>query len=222
MSNHPQNKMSTQPDQRQAPQPTRGRARKRRDSGLYLPLWSIILMLFLVCGVTMGVVWLVLNSGASQSIEQVNAEGTPIAPTQPEPLIIISSPVGGTTVDSPMTATIPPEFESPAVQNLFQVPPNYQFAGPVLPTVFISPTPMMIGLGSLVEVMGVGEQGLNVRDKAGVFGTTILFQGTLGARFIVVGGPEQQDNLTWWQIQDATNASRVGWASGQYLNAIPN
>lgn len=208
---------------RQPQQDHRGRARKRRDSGLYLPLWSLILMLFSVCGVTVGAIWLVLNSGHSQqSGEIVNPQGTLVAPTQPEPLIIISSPVGMEAIISPMTATIPPEFDSQTVQNLFQVPPNYQFAGPVLPTVFISPTPMVIGVGSLVEVISVGEQGLNVRDSGGVFGTNVLFQASLGARFNVIGGPEQQDNLTWWQIQDVSNASRVGWASAQYLNAIPN
>lgn len=218
MSNHPQPNPT---DPRPAPS-QRGRARKRRESGLYLPLWSILLMLFSVCGITIGAVWLILNSGSVQQREQVNEQGTVIAPTQPEPLIIISSPVGLDALLSPMTATLPPEFESPAVQNLFQVPANYQFAGPVLPTVYISPTPMMIAIGSLVQVSGVGEQDLNVRDSAGVFGTNVIFRAPLSSRFMIVGGPEQQDNLTWWQIQDVNDSSRVGWASGQYLVAIPN
>jgi hypothetical protein len=108
MSNQPQPQPNPSSQERHQSPANRGSARKRRENGLYLPLWSILLMLLSVCGITVGVVWLVLSNGASnQSGERVNEQGTMIAPTQPEPLIIISSPVGMETLISPMTATIP-------------------------------------------------------------------------------------------------------------------
>jgi hypothetical protein len=205
--------------------PRRGKARQRRDGGLYLPLWSIILMLFAVCGATLGIVALVLSLGGKSTEGTVNAQGTVIPPTQPEPVLIVNSPVPtdrpADFPDSPATATIPPQFDPNLVQGLFQAPPDFRLEGPVLPTLVLTPTPVALTIGATVIVADVGDQELNVRDMAGIFGTNIVFRAPNGQRFTIIGGPEQQDNLTWWQIQDPTNPARSGWASAQYLQAIP-
>lgn len=206
----------------QTPPPTgRGRARQRRESGLYLPLWSILLVILMACAITAGVVFLVLNMGGDGR-RVVYAQGTPLPPTQPPPVLIVSSPVPterpADFPASPATATIPPEFD---LQSLFQLPPDFSLAGPTLPTPVLTPTSIAITIGAEVVVFDLGGQELNVRDSPGVFGTNILFRATEGQRFIVVDGPQQQDNLTWWQIQSVGQRSQIGWASGQYLQAVP-
>lgn len=204
-------------------QPRRQRA-PRSDSGLYLPLWSIALMLLVVAGVAGGVVLLVIGLGNSGR-DTVNALGTPIPPTQPPPVLIVSSPVPterpASFPASPATPTLPPQFDPAANTGLLRAPEDFRLAGPTLPTPVITPTPITIGPGVTVEVIDVGEQQLNVRNQAGVFGTEIRFRAGEGERFRVVDGPLQVDNLTWWQIQDFNDPNRTGWAASQYLLAVP-
>ncbi|PJF22660.1 MAG: hypothetical protein CUN56_04895 [Phototrophicales bacterium] len=202
--------------QRQAQLPPRpqGKARARRDSGLYLPLWSLALMLFVVIGIAMGVVLLVISLGV-QNTRNPNA-----LPTQPAPVVIVSSPVPterpAAFPASPATPTLPAQF-----RNLLQAPADFSLAGPVLPTVFISPTPIYIEIGVRVRVVGLSGDELNIRDSAGIFGTTVLFRVPEGTIFDVVAGPLQVDNLSWWQLRDPNDPTRIGWAASQYLEAIP-
>lgn len=93
--------------------------------------------------------------------------------------------------------------------------------GPTLPAIVFTPTPMPITIGATVSVQGVGDQQLNVRDKAGVQGTTVLFRSTQGTLFIVVEGPAQADGFTWWRIQNPANTSETGWAVANYLRPLP-
>lgn len=182
-------------------------------------------MLLLVFGLTAGIVALALNMGGRHAQGVVNPQGTLIPPTQPEPVLIVSSPIAterpADFPASPATATIPPQFDPNLVQGLFQAPPDFRLSGPILPTLVLTPTPVALVIGATVIVTDVGDQELNIRDAAGIFGTNIVLRAPQGQQFIVIGGPEQQDNLTWWQIQDSANPARSGWASAQYLRAIP-
>ena len=197
---------------RAPPPPPRGKARARRDSGLYLPLWSLVLMLVIVIGIAAGIVMLILSLGATQNPTTL--------PTQPPPMVIVSSPIPterpAAFPASPATPTLPAQFN-----NLLQAPADFSLAGPVLPTVFISPTPMFIEIGVRVQVIGLSGDELNVRDNAGIFGTNVLFRVPEGTFFDVIAGPLQVDNLSWWQIRNAADPSQIGWAASQYLAAIP-
>ena len=213
------------PPQRGQPRPPRrGRARQRRDSGLYLPLWSIALMLLVVIAITAGIVLFVVSLGQNNR-QSVNAQGSPIVPTQPPPVVVVSSPVPTVRPDafpaSPATPTIPPQFDPVLNAGMFQAPPDFSLAGPTLPTVEISPTPMTITVGVQVLVVEVGDQQLNVRDEAGIFGTNVIFRANEGERFNILAGPQQIDNLSWWQIADPRDPNRTGWAASQYLQAVP-
>jgi hypothetical protein len=206
------------------PPPRPGSARHRRDNSLYLPLWSIALTFILVIALAAGIVVLVVSLGQDNQ-QTVNAQGTPIPPTQPPPVVIVSSPVPTARPESfaasPATPTLPPQFDPALNDGMFEAPPDFSLAGPTLPTVEISPTPISIGVGVNVIVVDVGEQQLNVRDAAGVFGTTVLFRAPENTRFTVVSGPQQVDNLTWWQITNVNDPTQSGWASAQYLQAVP-
>lgn len=212
----PQSSQSALPPQppavpRRHPMPPparRGKGHSRRDSGLYFPLWSIVLMLFFVTTTAAGIVLIVLSLGGE-------------SPPDANPIVIIYSPQptqpSGAYPLSPATATLPPD-----AQSLLNRPPvTFVLAGPTLPTPIISPTPQRINLGGHILVVGVGVQQLNVRNNPGVIGTSIVFRAEENTRFTVVDGPQQSDGLTWWKIQDPANAARTGWAASNYLQPTP-
>ena len=180
-----------------------GKARARRDSGLYLPIWSLILMLIIVMGLAAGIIMLVISLGGNEAPETA-------------PVVILSTAVPSQRPQafpiSPATATFPPE-----VDTLRSPIAPLVLAGPTVVTPFISPTPRPIAIGETVIVADVGADELNVRDSAGVIDTTIVFRAPEGTRFTIVDGPRQSDGLTWWLIQDPFDSTRRGWAASNYL-----
>ncbi len=85
------------------------------------------------------------------------------------------------------------------------------------------PTPVATGgitLGDRVQVTGVGVVGLSIRAAPGTAAERISIAGE-GEIFIVIGGPQEVDNLTWWRLRDEANPQREGWAAGDYLVEAP-
>jgi hypothetical protein len=194
------------PTQRRPVQPPYPQ-RKPRSSALYLPWWSMVMMLIVVLLASFLVVGGIYFLGGS----------TPVSTTQ-EPIvrIITAEP----TLDN-NAVTNPTEL--PATQIIVQSDENVvlELTGPTLAPVVFTATPQPITVGSAVVVAGVGDQELNVRDNAGVLTTSVIFRADEGTRFVVVDGPTQADGFTWWQIQDTTNASLIGWAVSNYLSVAP-
>jgi hypothetical protein len=177
--------------------------RRRRDNALILPWWSILAMLVLVLAVAFGLVALLLSFGNRPPTNEV----TPIiriitaVPTQPGALQALPT-------------------SAPLIQVGGQgtTPQQLALEGPTLAIVQFTPTPMPITIGATVVVEGVDADQLNVRDAAGVQGTSILFRVNEGTLFTIIGGPMQADNFTWWQIQDVLNPANTGWAVANFLN----
>lgn len=179
-----------------------GAARSRRDSGLYLPLWSVLVMLIVVIAAAAGVIALIVMAGGRQ-------------PEPGEPVVVIATPEP--TFTAPPDANIPePTATLPAVQGAtFEGPlPTFALEGPTLPPVVLSPTPIQIQVGATVIVDA--SDGLNIRDAAGL-STNILFRADDQTRFTVIGGPSSVDNLTWWQVQSPIDPTQTGWAAADYL-----
>jgi len=91
------------------------------------------------------------------------------------------------------------------------------------PTVTPLPLPPSTGkidIGSRVQVNGTGAAGLNLRAAPGTRSerVTIAAEGSL---FIVAGGPQEADGLTWWLLKDETNPEREGWGAANYLVEAP-
>jgi hypothetical protein len=195
----------TQPVARVSHNAQKGTARHRRDNALYLPLWSLALMILVVIAAVFGIVAAVLSFGGDPAPE-------------PEPVVVVSSPVATQRPDSfpvsPATPTLPDYvvLDRPVV--------TFGLEGPTLQPVQISPTPRSVAVGLQVRVVDVGLQELNVREVPGVRGTVIVFRADEGTVFDVVDGPEQSDGLTWWKIADPLNATRTGWAAANYLEVI--
>lgn len=199
---HIQPTRGQRPPTAQYPRPVRPPA--PQDNALYLPWWSLVVMLLLVMVVVFGVVGVVFVLGANQP----PAEVTPI-------IRIITA--------QPFTQNAPAPLlqEPPVLPSGNSVPPpQLALEGPTLPPVLFTPTPVPITLGSTVTVRGVDAQQLNVRDNAGVLGTTVLFRAPEGTNFTIVDGPNQADGFTWWKIQSVSNPAQSGWAVANYLQAV--
>ncbi len=167
----------------------------RRDSGLYLPWWSLVIMLVFVGCAAVGAL-LVVNSIGNNAA--VGGE-TPI-------VIVITStftagpPASPTSV--PMPATITPTAPLPTIPPTASLPPG-NFA-----------------IGERVKVVGVGLSGLNVRSAPGI-GSTIKFRASDDEQFVLKEGPQIASSEEWWYIQDPNDENRGGWASRRFLTVLP-
>jgi hypothetical protein len=179
---------------------TERKPKDRSRSALYLPAWSVGVMLLLVFGIVGAIIMLVYTLGGQ------NAPGG-----QPRVVIITAQPS-----DTP-APTVVQEPTSPAIEPLpdFQGPiPTFALEGPTLPPIILSPTPVAISIGATVIV---NVEGLNIRTAPGTDNDVVANANT-GERFTVVDGPQQASNLTWWHITDPDDPERDGWAAADYLD----
>jgi SH3 domain-containing protein len=165
----------------------------RRDSGLYLPLWSVALMLLIVVGIAFGIIFIVLSLGGN-------------AATGGSPRVLIITAQPSITPNSPPTQQSPQPILNPQNQGPL---PTFALEGPTLQPVVLSPTPEEVAVGKVVTVI---VSSVNVRSAAGR-GNDVLFTGSEGDTFTVTGGPTQSDGVTWWQVQNTNNGSQSGWVA---------
>lgn len=83
-----------------------------------------------------------------------------------------------------------------------------------VPTQTLPPGDFAIGV--TIQVVGVGEAGLNVRSAPGLDGTPLFLAGE-GDFYTLVGGPQDVDGYEWWKIEDPDNPASVGWAARNFL-----
>lgn len=195
---------------RQAPPPGYvPRPRRRRDnpkdSALYLPWWSIALMLVGVIIVSLGLVGGVYLLGGSSGFL-----------AEPSPIILIVTADVNAINNNVSTQAIQqaPSTEIISGQN---APSSLELAGPTLAPVQISATPAAIRIGSVIFVEGVDLNTLNVRSVPSLTESAILFRAEELEVFNVIAGPDQSEGFTWWQIQDPTDINRIGWAVSNFL-----
>jgi len=202
------------PQRRQGPPPTAyvpqevyptRRAPQRRpaapsESGLYLPWWSLILLVGIVSVLAFGL--LLLFSELSQPQTPGNQP--------PRVQVITSQP------------TLSENFTGNTGQAGQYWPTPIPMALPTatlpLPTPAPSPTlpPGEFAVGVTVSVVGVDLSGLKVRESPGYDGT-LRFLAAEGNAFVIVDGPQEVDDLEWWRLEDPNDASRYGWAARNYL-----
>ncbi len=169
----------------------KGRARLRRDSGLYLPWWSLVVMLAAVGGLAFG------------ALVVVNTMGGQAAPGGSTPIVVVIT----------ATYTIgPPASQTPIPRPVTLTPT------PPLPTIAASVTlpPGNFVIGATVQIVGVGGSGLNVRSGPGKQ-FTAKFLAKDGEKYVLKEGPQTASDEEWWHIQDANNPNNDGWASRRFL-----
>jgi hypothetical protein len=161
---------------------------------MYLPWWSLLVMLAVVGGLSLGA-FLVVNTMGGQAI-----------PGGSTPLIVV------------ITATFtvgPPASESPIPVKPTLTPTR------ALPT--IAPTaslpPGDVALGATIQIVGVGGSGLNVRSGPGKQ-FTAKFLAQEGEKYTVKDGPQTASDEEWWFIEDAANPNNAGWAARRFLQVV--
>jgi len=176
------------------PSPVQG-VRSRSSNPLAIPIWSIVLMLFMVGGTVACIILAVLGLGGR----------TP--PTAAPQFVILTAPPTNTP-----DIVLPALVVSPTLPAEFQgsVAP-FELEGPTLEPIIYTATPTpapKITVGSVVQV--IGTNGINLRAAPGTDQARVDVADP-GETFIVIGGPEQANALIWWQIRDSDNLT--GWVA---------
>ena len=184
----------------------RGRktARERRDSGLYLPWWTLLILL--------GGVALIATLG----ILGLSALGGQFAPGGETPVVIVitSTPtLLPSTARPTLIATTTPFLLAPSPTSALESPT------PAIAEATLPPEAYELRVGATVEIIDVGTAGLNVREGAGT-SFPVLFIAPEGGRFEVIDGPETTGDLTWWQLRGVSNPDQTGWAVQEYLSVV--
>jgi hypothetical protein len=172
----------------------------KRDNAMYLPAWSLGLMLLFVLGLSFAVVLAVLALGG-----QFEPAGDPI-------VVIITAIPSSTPPINSVSATL----GVPTLRAVNDSVPQFPLEGPTLQPIVLSPTPLSISVGVQVRV---NEAGLNIRAGAGL-DQEVRFTADFGLTFSVVGGPEEASGITWWQVADPLDPTRSGWAAASYLEVL--
>lgn len=76
-----------------------------------------------------------------------------------------------------------------------------------------------IAIGSKVVIVDTGGNGLNFREQPSRTANKIrsLPEGSI---YEVVGGPQQADELVWWQLKDPADGV-TGWGAQNYMKLAP-
>ena len=179
--------------------------RSRASNPLYLPLWSVGLMLVGAFCITFSIISLVLLLGGN----------TPSSGGEPRVVIITAIP--SPTFDAAAAPTVTPTsplLPSDGTPGAF---PTFALEGPTLPPVILSPTPVSIAVGQSVIV---NEDQVRLRASPGLDGELISYL-AIGTQFTVIGGPQMASSLTWWQVEDPTQPLVRGWVAADYLEPAP-
>jgi hypothetical protein len=169
-------------------------AKSKRESGLYLPWWSLLIMLVFVGCAAVGALLVVNSIG-----------GTAPAGGQTPIVIVITStftvgpPASYTPI--PQAATITPTKPLPTIPPTASLPPG------------------VFAIGETVKVIGVGLNGLNVRAGPGT-DQTIKFRASDDELFVLKEGPQTASGEEWWFIEDTKDKTKNGWASRRFLTVI--
>jgi len=180
-------------NRRPAAPPRRGGQRAPRESGCYLPWWSLVILIIFVGAASFGLLYAAVTLGSSSLLE-------------PTPRVVI---VTSALEPSPI-GTLP---GAPTAIATFQTTPT-----PTLGTVEPTRTPLPGGclLNDEVIVFGTGGVGLNLRDRPG---GEVLFIAKEGERMLVIDGPQFFDDTEWCQVRSLSQGSSFGWAALSFLIA---
>jgi len=153
-------------------------------------LWLIVGGVGLA-GLVLGGVWSLVLTGRAYPGGQPTA--APIITVLPAPTPTL------------IAASATPEFTS--------IP-----TGPTAPPGVPTPTGG-IKLGDLIQVVGTGVEGLNVRAGPGVDQPVNLL--ALDSEvFRVDDGPREASGYVWWRLSDLLDPARGGWAAENYLQVV--
>ncbi|MGI6379934.1 MAG: SH3 domain-containing protein [Anaerolineae bacterium] len=176
------------------------------------PKWMWIVVPILVILVLAGI-WALLVSDDGEA----SPEGT-VLPTQAA-AVATSAPEREQlpTVES-SDETVLPELDVTATPTREVLPLKTHTPTPAqvaaTPTEAESEAGVGLAVGESVKVVNTGGAGLNMRAGAGT-GHAKVKTLAEGATVEIIGGPEEANNYTWWQVRDSGGAT--GWVVQTYL-----
>ena len=187
------------------------RALKRARNPLYFPLPWLLLTLLLVVLASVGAAALVLR-----------LRGEAAAPALEPPIQIVT--VDAVEIEIALTDDLTSNTDmadsAPRVILAAETPASLVLTGPAVPTVIVTNTPVPLAVGLQARVHNVGSDELNVRNSPSLRQSQVLFRAPAGTLFNVIGGPQQADGYSWWQLHDP-QFELIGWAVSNYLQVVP-
>jgi hypothetical protein len=177
---------------------------KQNDSGWYLPWWSLILMVIVVGASALAFIYFI----ASFDQPQIPGNQTPsVREITSQPTLSQDFASGGPALPSyPNPTSIPQALPSPTVALPTPVPSQTMPPGEFI-------------VGTRIQVVGVGSDGLNVRSTPGLDGA-VNFQAYDDEIFVIVDGPQIVDDREWWKLEDPEDSYRGGWAVRNFLMIV--
>lgn len=176
--------------------PRRGRDGRRapRDSGLYLPWWSLVILIVFVGVAAFSILVIVANLSTNSIGNQT-----------PQFVVVTSAINPGVGQNLGLPTGIPTE------------PPT---AVPILPTISASRTPLPGGclLNAEVVVFNTGPVGLNLREEPRLSGER-LWVAQEGNVLKVIDGPQFFDDFEWCKVESITRPGQVGWGVIDFMIA---
>ncbi len=183
------------------------RARRRAYNPYYLSWRSLF---FLVC--------IVIAAALAVVVALAAMRGAPDMPPSAPVIEVIAAPArSAAEAESGRTSESASAEEE--VILAAETPDRLGLAGPPVPTVIITNTPVPLTVGVRAAVANVGRDELNVRNIPSVRESQVLFRAAEGTVFAIIGGPQQADGYTWWQLYDPAFEVR-GWAVANYLQSV--
>ncbi len=176
------------------------RAVRRSRNPLYIPLsWLAAALLFALIAVAGAIAALVglRQDSAAAPLERVIVVAT--APADLSDAAATNTPDGG-----------------PQIILAAETPSSLALTGPAVPTVIVTNTPIPLAVGIKAIVHNVGNDELNVRNIPSINNSQVLFRARAGTVFNIIGGPQEADGFSWWQLHDP-QFEVIGWAVANYL-----
>ncbi len=183
------------------------RALRRARNPLYLSLRSLILLVLLV----------VLSSAMTLLLIFALRRQPATAPATPMIKVVAASPVAAIAEEAPAPAAT--AIAEVQIILAAETPANMSLEGPAIPTVIITNTPVPLRVGVTAAVFGVGNDKLNIRNRPSLAQSQVLFREAEGKEFAIIGGPQEADGFTWWQVRDP-QFQVEGWAVANYLRTV--
>lgn len=185
---------------------------RRKDSGFYLPWWSLVILVIVVGLGAFGMLYVVSTL----------ADGLVLGDQTPEFIVVTTQPLNNPATSgngqNPVVQTQPPGFIPPTAQPIQTTPvPQAQPSPTNIPGVTLG-----CPLNAVVQVVGTGTTGLSIRSEP-IQGENIKLIARDGELFTIIEGPQVSTGvggqIEFCRVQGAEAANRDvdGWAARQYL-----
>ena len=188
------------------------RALRRSRNPLFIPLSWLIAALLAVAIAIAGAVALMVG------LRQESAA----APLEPVIVVATAQAHEGDGESGDTSIALPTSTGDESRRQVIlaaETPASLALTGPPVPTVIVTSTPIPLAVGLQALVYNVGNDELNVRNIPSINNSEVLFRAAAGTVFNVIGGPQEADGFSWWQLHDP-QFEVIGWAVANYLQTV--